>query len=78
MLDEGLPRWGLLEDLWPYTSWLHTAKKYVLKGRSGGAEGGGTKGISPIPQPKQTYQQPWPLMQLGWEVRSKHQTKPKA
>ncbi len=37
-------------------------------------DGGGTNWISPIPQPKQTYQ-PWLLMQLGWEVRSKHQNR---
>jgi hypothetical protein len=37
--------------------------------------GGTTNWISPIPQPKQTYQ-PWPLMQLvGWEVRSKHENR---
>lgn len=42
MLEEGPPRWGLPEDLWPYTSWMHTAKKYVLKGCSGeGGKGGG-------------------------------------
>jgi hypothetical protein len=39
MLDEDPPSWGLPEDLWPYTSWLHTAKKYVLKGCSSGGRG---------------------------------------
>ncbi len=45
-----------------------------MGGGGGFRDGGGTKRISPIPRPKQTYQ-PWPLMQLGWEVRSKHQNR---
>jgi hypothetical protein len=51
MLDEGPPRWGLPEDLWPYTSWLHTAKKYVLKGRSGGGVGGKGEGLGMVEGP---------------------------
>ncbi len=45
-----------------------------MGGGGGFRDGGGTNWISPIPQPKQTYQ-PWLLMQLGWEVRSKHQNR---
>jgi len=83
MLDEDPPSWGLPEDQWPYTSWLHTAKKYVLKGCSSGWRGrdlgmveGPKLDLSPIPQPKQTYQPvaanaTW----LGSEVKT---TKPKA